>query len=116
MLNKNGVNVGYVNKDGVDIDDKQDIFGNLEDAIDSWMDDHDVKCGEDGHVHLAMLIDGLIWEFKKDKMAEESVEYKYKEFKKLNQERYPEMPEDEIEAETDDDVIDYIKHKLCLIK
>lgn len=39
MLNKNGINVGYVNADGVDIDDKQDIFGNLEDAIICWEDD-----------------------------------------------------------------------------
>lgn len=106
--NKNGINIGYVNADGVDIDESEDIFGNIEDAVADWMGENDVKCGEDGHVNLVKCLDGLIWEFKKEKMLQESLEYNYKEVKKEK----PEYTEEEI----DEEIIDRVKHMLCLIK
>lgn len=53
-------------------------------------------------------MDGLIWEFKKEKMLQESLEYNYKEVKKEK----PEYTEEEI----DEEIIDRVKHMLCLIK
>jgi len=106
VLNINGVHVGKLKTDGsVTIDDKQDLFGNLEDLVEAWM----VEIGDikDGH-YLVMAIEGVVNEFKSDRLLDEILRERYKEIQKENP-GYNEY-------ETDEEILEDIKHRLAVIK